>query len=150
MENFAQIETIKQKIHTASTAAIAALHKFIFEEEGDRRNRQCLRDFSGFTFYKDTSRYADKFEFGRRLSIGDLISCCNILGLEYNGTKEEIVVRILDGLLDINILAITHDENYAEEKDEEDDKVNEEVNDVEEDKRSRGKTSRPEKAAEHA
>ncbi|KYN17332.1 hypothetical protein ALC57_10382 [Trachymyrmex cornetzi] len=39
MSNLAQIEPIKQKIRTASTVAVTALHKFIFEK-GDRKNRK--------------------------------------------------------------------------------------------------------------
>lgn len=121
MENLAQIERIKQKIRIASASAIAALHKFIFEEEGDRRNRQRLRDFPGFTFRRKSTRYADKLEHGQRLTIGDLISCCNLLGLEYDGTKEELSTRILDGLLDINTLAPTRDEDEIEEENGEED-----------------------------
>lgn len=120
MANLAQFEPIKQKIRMASTTATTALHRFIFEEEGDRKNRQRLRDFRGFTFQKDTPEYIQKLEFTRRLTIGDLISCCNILGLEYDGSKEEIITRILDGLTDLNTLApACNDGNTEEEKDEE-------------------------------
>jgi len=42
-------------------------------------------------FQKDTPEYADwKVEFARRLIIIDLISCCNILRLEYNEDKKEV------------------------------------------------------------
>ncbi|XP_011705246.1 PREDICTED: protein DEK-like, partial [Wasmannia auropunctata] len=136
MDNLAQIETIKQKIRTASTAATTALHKLIFEEEGDRRNRQRIRDFQGFTFQKNTTEYAEKLEFGRGLTIGDLISCCNILGLEYNGSKEEIIARIVNGLMNLNTLAPTCDEDDGEEEDdenEEEDETSEEMNDEEDD-----------------
>lgn len=94
MNNLAQIEPIKQKIRTASTVAVMALHKFIFEKEDDRKNRQRLKDFEGFTFKKDTTGYVDTIEAARKLSIGDLlyhssISCCNILGLEYGGNRRD-------------------------------------------------------------
>lgn len=49
MENLAQIESIQQKIKMTSTTTVKALHKCIFEEEGDRRNRQRLREFQGFS-----------------------------------------------------------------------------------------------------
>jgi len=130
MENLAQIETIKQKIRTASTAATTALHKFIFGEEGDRKNRQRLREFSGFTFRKDTPQYVDKLESGRRLTIGDLISCCNV-GLEYNGTKEEIIVRILNGLMNLNTLTPVDDEDDVEEEDDREDSEADETKDDE-------------------
>lgn len=102
MEDLTQIEAVKQKIKVASTAAIKALHKFIFEEEGDRRNRQRLRDFRGFTFADNSQDYISKVEYARRLTIGDLMSCCNILGLKYDGSKEEIIKRICAGLMDLN------------------------------------------------
>ena len=66
-----------------------ALYKFIFEKEGERKNRQRLRDFEDFIFKKDTTGYVDKIEAARKLSIGDLISCCNILGLEYGGNRRD-------------------------------------------------------------
>lgn len=63
MENLAQIETIEQKIRVASTAAIRALRQLIFENDGDRKNRQWLRDFQGFAFGRGTPEYADKLEY---------------------------------------------------------------------------------------
>lgn len=118
MENLAQIEAVKQKIKVASIAAIRALHKLIFEEEGDRKNRQRLRDFRGFIFADNSPEYISKVEYARRLTIGDLISCCNILGLKYDGTKEEIITRICTGLMDLNAL-ITQDIEEGEEELEE-------------------------------
>lgn len=130
MENLAQIETINQKIRIASVSTVTALHKLIFEKEGDRKNRQRIRDFRGFAFVKDTARYADNLEYGRELTIGDLLSCCNLLGLEYNGTQEELIARILDGLVDLNTLAPTYDGNEAEEENDEDEgETDEEAND---------------------
>ncbi|XP_039315284.1 nucleolin-like [Solenopsis invicta] len=92
METLAQIDTIKQKIRTASTAATTALHKLIFEKEGDRRNRQRL---------------------------------------EYNGTKEEVITRILDGLMNIKTLAPHNDVEDDIDEDDEDDEENDEQNDEE-------------------
>lgn len=80
------------------------MHKFIFEKDEDRKNRQRLRDFQGFTFEEDSSEYIGKVEYARRLTIGDLISCCNILGLEYDGSKEEVITRLCKGLMDLNSL----------------------------------------------
>jgi len=41
-----------------------------------------------------------------------------VLGLEYNETKEEIIVRILNGLMNLNSLAPVDDEDDVEEKDD--------------------------------
>lgn len=130
MENLAQIETVKQKIKVASTAAIRALHRFIFEEEGDRRNRKRLRDFQGFTFADNSQNYIRKVEYARRLTIGDLISCCNILGLKYDGSKEEIIERICAGLMNLNEL-ISQDIEEDEEEPGEEEAETEEVRPVE-------------------
>ncbi|KAG5318843.1 POL3 protein, partial [Pseudoatta argentina] len=96
MNNLAQIVPIKQKICMASTVAVTALHKFIFEKEGDRKNRE-------------------------KLSIGDLISCCNILGLEYGGNREETMIRILHDLMNLDTLTL--------KESEQDDEINEDVSD---------------------
>lgn len=132
MENLAQIEAVKQKIKVASIAAIRALHKLIFEEEGDRKNRQRLRDFRGFIFADNSPEYISKVEYARRLTIGDLISCCNILGLKYDGTKEEIITRICTGLMDLNALIIQDIEEDEEELEEKENEEIEEEAEVEE------------------
>lgn len=128
MENLAQIESIKQKIKTASATTITALHKFIFQEEGDRGNRRCLRSFQGFTFHERAQEHIDKLEYAQRLTIGDLISCCHILGLEYDGNKEEIITRICNGLnIYLNTLApASNPEDTEEENEEENREINEE------------------------
>lgn len=124
MENLAQIEPIRQKIKTASTTAVRALHKFIFEEEGDRGNRQRLREFRGFKFREGAgTEYVNKLEYGRRLTIGDLISCCNLLGLEYDGNKEELIVRICKSLINLNSLMVN-----PEDVEDENEEINEEAN----------------------
>ncbi|KAL0111268.1 hypothetical protein PUN28_012872 [Cardiocondyla obscurior] len=91
MENLAQIEEVRQKIRVASTTAIKALLKF-----------------SGFTFADNLVKYADMVEFARRLTISNLISCCNILGLKYDGSKEDIISRVCAGLINLNSL-VTQD-----------------------------------------
>lgn len=73
--------------------------------------------------------------------IGDLISCCNILGLEYQGNKEEIIVRIVHGLMDLNTLVLKDDEK-ADETDEE--VNNEEESEMNEEERNEDYESIPE------
>lgn len=57
MEKLGQIPTIKQKIDAASRAVIVVMHKFIFEEDGDRNNRRRLREFRGFEFNDDSPEF---------------------------------------------------------------------------------------------
>lgn len=123
-----QIEPIRQKIKTASTTAVRALHKFIFEEDGDRGNRQWLREFQGFKFREGAAEYVNKLEYVRRLTIGDLISCCNLLGLEYDGNKEELIARMCKSLIDLNSLVPVLNPEDVEEENEEVDEINEEEN----------------------
>lgn len=54
MERLEQISNIKKKIKLASRKTIVALHKVAFEVEGDRGNRQRLREWAGFTFNEDS------------------------------------------------------------------------------------------------
>lgn len=119
IENFVQIEAVKQKIKVASSAVIRALHKLIFEEEGDQRIRQRLRDFRGFTFADGSPNYVSKVEYARQLIIGDLTSCCNILGLKYDSSKEEIITRICKRLMNLNTLTTPDIEEEDEETEEE-------------------------------
>lgn len=104
MENLAQNKQIKDKIALASRKAIVALHRVIFEEEGDRGNRKRLREFGGFDFADESDEYRTKLEYATRLTTGDLTSICNILGLDYVGTKEQLLVRIIQDLINLNSL----------------------------------------------
>ena len=63
MENLAQNPTIESKIKLASRAATVALHKLVFETEGDRRNRRRLREFTGFTFTEESAEYRNKVDY---------------------------------------------------------------------------------------
>lgn len=137
MERLEQIKTVANNLKTSSTKAIKALHKFIFEQEGDRGNRKRLREFKGSTFASDSDEYRSKIAFVEgNLSWGDLISVCNILAIDYSGTKKELNQRICSCLVDLNSLndAIRPD---GEESDKDDDEQDEEQSDDEDAKRQR-------------
>ena len=71
------------------------LFHFIFQQDGDRRNRKKLRDFSGFDFQESSEEHTAKLNYANRyLEIEDVTSICNLLGLYYKGTKDEFVYRI--------------------------------------------------------
>lgn len=123
MENLAQIESIKNRIKTAPRKSILALYKLIFEEDGDRGNRNKLREFSGFEFEMNSDEYSAKIEYAARFPVGDLISICNILGLDYTGDKETLRQKIVRSLINLNSLVPTNDEtddNNTEDDDDED------------------------------
>ena len=116
MENLGQIATISEKIKTASKMEIRALHRFIFQEDGDRGNRQRLRTFPGFEFEDGSVQHTAKINYANdSLSEGDLTSVCNLFGLEYDGSKNEVVGRICSGLMDLNTLKEDSDEEDADE-----------------------------------
>ena len=93
MESLEQIPTIKEALKTAPVASVRALHKSILEENGDRGNRKRLRAFSGCTFSQKSEDLTAKKAYAcENLTQGDLIDICNLLGLNYSGTKENRLI----------------------------------------------------------
>lgn len=123
MENLGQIVSVRKKLQTAPRRAIIALHRLVFEVEGDRENRKRLRAFTGFDFGDDSEEYRHKLDYASTLTTGDLITICNLLGLDYSGNKEQIRERILRSLMDLNTL---NDENDDESDDDNDHPGNQE------------------------
>lgn len=105
MEKLVQIENIEKQLKVASRSAIGALYRLVFQEEGDRKNRSKLREFSGFTFSDDSPEFRDKLDYASTFSVGDLTSICNILGLDYSSSQEQLGQKIIRALMDINSLA---------------------------------------------
>ena len=57
MEKLVQIEYVEKQLKNAPRSAIGVLYKLKFEEEGDRKNRSKLREFSGFTFADESEEF---------------------------------------------------------------------------------------------
>lgn len=126
MECLGQISSIKEKIKLSTRATITALHKMVFEEEGNRGNRQRLRECKGFSFREDSDEFRSKLEYASSLSMGDLISICNLLGIDYTGTKDQVRRNIIISLMDIDSLVPRlEDEDEAEERDDDDERRSE-------------------------
>lgn len=105
MEKLVQIKMVANNLKTSSTKAVKALHKFIFEQEGDRGNRKRQREFKGFPFAIDSDEYKSKISYVEaNLGWGDLVSVCNILAIDYAGTKRELSQRICNVLVDLDSL----------------------------------------------
>ncbi|XP_018357329.1 PREDICTED: uncharacterized protein LOC108757418 [Trachymyrmex cornetzi] len=114
MEKFEQVKTIANNFKTSSKKAVQALHTLIFEQEGDRENRKRLREFRGFLFAINSEEYKSKIAYVEsNLIWADLVSVCNILAIEYSGTKRELSQRLCDSLIDLNSL------NSCDESDKE-------------------------------
>ncbi|KYQ57151.1 hypothetical protein ALC60_03897 [Trachymyrmex zeteki] len=118
MERLEQIKVIANNLKTGPTKAVRALHKLVFEREGDRGNRKRLREFGGFAFASGSD--------DAHLGWGDLVAICNILAVDYAGTKKELSQRICDYLMDLNLLDDASDEGRDPEEDamEDDDDEN--------------------------
>jgi len=67
-----------------------AIHKLIFEEEGDRSNRRRLREFRGFRFGDVSLEFRAKLQYAVGFTIGNLISICNVLGITYTGNAKQL------------------------------------------------------------
>ena len=53
---------------------MVALHKFIFQYEGDRSNRKRLREFDSFKYNENNKEYAEKVKYvNGNLNSGDLV-----------------------------------------------------------------------------
>ncbi|XP_070526694.1 protein DEK-like [Cardiocondyla obscurior] len=120
MGKLGQVPAIKRKIGTASKTVVIAMHRLIFEEDGDRNNRRRLREFEGFQFRGDSPEFAAKMQYAVRFTIGDLISICNVLGIEYAENAEQLRERILRALLNIDALYPADDEEDRSGDDEND------------------------------
>ncbi|XP_067215243.1 uncharacterized protein [Linepithema humile] len=118
METLGQIKPVADKIRTSPRLAIYALYRLVFEKDGDRTSRKQLRSFRGFDFDDASDRFRTKLEYSAAFSIGDLTSMCNILGLDYAGTKEELRQKIIRALMDIQSLTLQEDDDDAEAEDE--------------------------------
>ncbi|XP_011171540.1 uncharacterized protein LOC105204179 [Solenopsis invicta] len=111
MEALGQIQQVANKIRTSSRPAVYALYRLVFEEEGNRASRKRLREFRGFDFNDASQEFKTKYKYSAVFTIGDLTSMCNILGLDYTGTKEDLRQKIIRALMDIQSLAPHEDDD---------------------------------------
>lgn len=56
-------------------------------------------------------------------SIGDLVSICNLLGVDHEGTKEQMRQNIIKSLMDINTLVTEDDDHSQDGSDTNDDEI---------------------------
>ncbi|KAJ8931603.1 hypothetical protein NQ314_015465 [Rhamnusium bicolor] len=59
-----------------------------------------IRKFNGFNFKKDSEEYTKKVTVAQKFEMKHLKSICEMLDLLKNGTKDEIIERIIDFLLE--------------------------------------------------
>lgn len=110
---------VRKNLSTAKRAVVVALHKLVFAGEGDRQNRQRLREFVGFDFDEDDEQFQRKKEYvNRNLSTADLVSICNILSLNYDA--DDLFLHIFKNMRKDNLFCCNemNDENDDDESDE--------------------------------
>ncbi|CAL1272886.1 unnamed protein product [Larinioides sclopetarius] len=96
------IPELNAAIASERTSKIRCLHKLLFDHDGDRQNRNRKREFSGFDFQPNDKDFKDKAKglvFFKRV-----ITISNVLLINNDGTKKEIVQRLLTYLCDLNEL----------------------------------------------
>ena len=117
-------EILSNVLTTAKTDVIKALHKLIFEDVGDRKNRARLRKFEGFKFVQRSDEWNDKIDFIKNnISTNDLIAVSNLLGIDYSGSQDELTTRICLNLNDLNKFKEQKqtEDSFSTEDEEEDD-----------------------------
>ncbi|GBO32638.1 hypothetical protein AVEN_220702-1 [Araneus ventricosus] len=116
------IPELKAEIASERTSKILCLHKLLFDFDGDRQNRSRIREFSGFDFQPNDKDFNEKAKLmEEKLSLNELITITNLLLINNEGTKKEIVLRLLTYLCDLDIL----NQNIIRENDSGSDSENE-------------------------
>lgn len=119
MSSLAKIPSVLRNINAAPVHAIKKLHRLVFRKDGDRNNGKKLRKNSGFRFKSSRQDFNDKFTLINKLSENDLGTITNILGLDYEISKDEPVSDIcadlndLKMVIDKNIEILVVDENES-------------------------------------
>lgn len=122
---------ISENIKSAPSTVVKKFYKLIFEHECDGRTvRKKLKDFSGFDFDIGSERFKAKLQYAsENFTINDLTSFANLLHVDYDTTKTELINKICICLTDLNTLQnIFQDE--LEDDAEDDGSDVEEIDDV--------------------
>ncbi|GBO18585.1 hypothetical protein AVEN_275650-1 [Araneus ventricosus] len=99
------IPELKVAIASERTSKIRCLHKLLFDFDGDRQNRSRIREFSSFDFQPNDKDFNEKAKLiEEKLSLNELITFSNLLLINNEGTKNEIVLRLLTYLCDLDII----------------------------------------------
>lgn len=133
MTTLNDIPIIKDNIKSAPLKTIKAFHKIIFEIDGDRTSRRKVREFSGFPFDNNSDEYKQKLAYiETNFSVSDLSVISNIINIDYNVDKKDLIKTICEKLMDLQELKrnIEQDEGEDQDEEEEDEKEEEFNNEV--------------------
>ncbi|KAJ8926026.1 hypothetical protein NQ315_009881, partial [Exocentrus adspersus] len=77
------------------------LHRLLFKVPGKNTQiKKNIRKFNGFDFKKDSEEYTKKVAFAHKFETKHLKSICEMLDLTKSGTKDDIIERVMDFLID--------------------------------------------------
>ncbi|KAF8791408.1 Protein DEK like protein [Argiope bruennichi] len=92
---------IEHQIQKTAIEDLKPLHRILYGRVGSASQiKKSIRKFSGFPFGKNSPEFDRKKASAEKLTIAVLKRVCELLDIERSGTKEEIVMRILDFLLE--------------------------------------------------
>nr|CAI5857831.1 unnamed protein product [Callosobruchus analis] len=116
------IPAVSNNLKLANVKVIKALHRLIFGTDGDRNNRKRLREFSGFGFQEGSEEYNDKLNYVvNSFSVNDLTAIANILTLEYDQSKTQLVSSICACLSDLQLIQGVNDNEDDPDDDSDED-----------------------------
>lgn len=99
-EKLGECPRIEFQIQKTKTDELKVLHRILFNRPGSGNEiKKNLRRFCGFTFTRDSPEYEKKKNNLDKITIPVLKHICEILDLERSGTKEDVIVRLLEFLL---------------------------------------------------
>lgn len=78
------------------TNKIKLSHKFLFDSECDRSNRQKSREFAGINFQTDSSEFKQKVDrIQAEISLNELITSCNLHYIDNEGSLVVLITRLI-------------------------------------------------------
>lgn len=96
-----EIPRIDASISRFRNEDLRLLHRLLFRTPGKttviKRN---VKKFNGFDFKKDSEEYSKKIAAAHKFEVKQLKSICEMLDLEKKGTKDEIIERIVEFLME--------------------------------------------------
>jgi len=101
-----EIPGVNVALTSAKKEKIRILHRFIFDYDGDRLNRQRIRNFAGFNLEKGSKEYIEKLKYiGENFSYAELVTIANLLEIELSGDVGQLADRLLFISSDLSKLA---------------------------------------------
>lgn len=119
MTSLNDIPSIASFLKKGNIKTVKLLNVILFNELFDRRTRKKLRNFSSFP--KEVDLEERKKIVSDSFSLNDLICVLNVLGLDTNGNKEELINRTFHSLSNLSELKSANTPLSESESDKESD-----------------------------